>query len=382
MTKVPSQDGALSLSPVSFVGLELVNRIAVAPMTRVSSTAEGVPTPRMASYYRAFAEGGFALVMTEGTYTDGVYSQGYANQPGLVNESQVEGWRVVVKAVHEAGGFIIAQLMHAGALSQVLERTAGPSALRPMGEKLPEYGGEGAFPVPKAMAESEIQEAIKGFANAAANARLAGFDGVEAHGANGYLVDQFITAYTNERVDRYGGAVGARARFAADVVRAVRGAVGGGFPIGIRLSQGKVNDHGYRWPGGKADAEAIFGVVAEAGPDYLHIASEGRDWRETAQIEDGLTITQLAKRVTGLHVITNGGMHDPEQAEMVLREGLGDVVALGRGALANPDWPARLRDGREINAFDKEMLQPKANLQSADDWHGRIGTPAARRARP
>lgn len=374
MTKVSSQDETLALSPVSFVGLELANRIAVAPMTRVSSTAEGVPTPRMASYYRAFAEGGFALVVTEGTYTDGIYSQGYAYQPGLVTEAQMEGWRVVVEAVHEADGIIITQLMHAGALSQVLERTAGPSALRPKGEKLPEYGGKGPFPVPKAMTESDIREAIEGFADAAVKARLAGFDGVEVHGANGYLLDQFLTAYANERDDRYGGAAADRARFAADVVRAVRGAVGDGFPIGIRLSQGKVNDHGYRWPGGRADAEAIFGAVAEAGPDYVHVASEGRDWRETARIEDGLTITQLAKRVTSLPVISNGGMHDPEQAEMVLREGHGDVVALGRGALANPDWPVRLRDGSEFDAFDGEMLQPKANLQSADGWRGRLGT--------
>jgi len=364
----PDAAPPLALTPFGLAGLELKNRVVVAPMSRVSATSDGVPTPRMATYYRTFAQGGFALVVTEGTYTDGAYSLGYANQPGLVTETQSEGWRRVTEAVHEAGVPIFAQLMHAGALSQVLEATAGPSALRPKGEKMPEYGGEGPFPVPRAMSAADVDKAISGFAEAARNARIAGFDGVEVHGANGYLIDQFLTDYANDRRDRYGGPIVHRARLAADVVRAVKEAVGSGFPVGIRLSQGKVNDHGYRWPGGRADAETIFAAVADAGADYLHVASEGRDWRETARIDDGLTITQLARQTTGLPVIANGGMHDPELAEEVLREGHGDLVALGRGALANPDWPNRLRVGHGFDAFDHAMLHPCASIENADGW--------------
>lgn len=334
-----------------------------------------MPTERMASYYASFAEGGFALIITEGVYTDEVFSRSYARQPGLATEAQVAGWCEVVDAVHAAGGFVFAQLMHGGALSQVLEETIAASSVQPKGEKMPEYGGEGPFPLPREMSEGDIREAVAGFADAARNAKAAGFDGVEIHGANGYLVDQFVTDYTNGRDDCYGGSAADRARFACEVIEAVRGAVGDGFPVGIRLSQGKVNDHGYRWPGGRADAEAIFAAVGGVGPDYLHVASEGRDWRETARIDEGITLTQLAKRVTGLPVVTNGGMHDNELAEAVLREGHGDLVALGRGALANPDWPKRLRDGRPFDAFEHAMIKPSAAIENTDAFLARHRSP-------
>lgn len=359
-------DNPSVLNGYSFGGLPLNNRLVVAPMSRVSGTEEGVPTQRMVSYYGSFAEGGFGLIITEGIYTDEDFSRSYAYQPGLSTSEQVAGWQDVVDAVHEAGGYIFAQLMHGGALSQLLENTIGPSAIKPKGEKMPEYGGSGEYPVPTEMMESDLQQALAGFATAATNAQDAGFDGVEIHGANGYLLDQFITGYTNQRDDQYGGSTSERTRFPCEVVRAVKEVVGEGFPVGIRLSQGKVNDHGYRWPGGREDAEAIFAAVAEAGVDYLHIASEGRDWRESAKIDDETTITQLAKRVTGLPVITNGGMHDPELAETVLREGHGDLVALARGAMANPDWPHRLRDGRDFNDFDPSMITPKATIENTD----------------
>lgn len=363
------------LDSYPLAGLPLRNRLAVAPMSRVSATGEGVPTERMASYYASFAEGGFALVITEGVYTDEGFSRSYARQPGLATEAQVAGWRGVVDAVHAAGGFVFAQLMHGGALSQVLEETIAPSSVRPKGEKMSEYGGEGPFPLPREMSEDDIRKAVAGFADAARNAKEAGFDGVEIHGANGYLVDQFITDYTNGRDDRYGGSAADRTRFACEVIEAVRGAVGDGFPVGIRLSQGKVDDHVYRWPGGRADAEAIFAAVGNAGPDYLHVASEGRDWRETARIDEGITLTQLAKRVTGLPVVTNGGMHDPDLAEAVLREGHGDLVALGRGALANPDWPKRLRDGRPFDAFAHAMIKPSAAIENTDAFLARRRSP-------
>lgn len=359
-------DNPSVLNGYSFGGLPLNNRLVVAPMSRVSGTEEGVPTQRMVSYYGSFAEGGFGLIITEGIYTDEDFSRSYAYQPGLSTSEQVAGWQDVVDAVHEAGGFIFAQLMHGGVLSQLLENTIGPSAIKPKGEKMPEYGGSGEYPVPTEMMESDLQQTLAGFATAATNAQDAGFDGVEIHGANGYLLDQFITGYTNQRDDQYGGSTSERTRFPCEVVRAVKEVVGEGFPVGIRLSQGKVNDHGYRWPGGREDAEAIFAAVAEAGVDYLHIASEGRDWRESAKIDDETTITQLAKRVTGLPVITNGGMHDPELAETVLREGHGDLVALARGAMANPDWPHRLRDGRDFNDFDPSMITPKATIENTD----------------
>ncbi|MGW1677257.1 oxidoreductase [Saccharopolyspora sp. NPDC002376] len=362
-----------ALTPVRIGRTELPNRAVVAPMSRVSTAGDGVPTARMADYYAEFACGGFGLITTEGTYTDEQHSQAYPDQPGITSAAHVAGWREVVRAVHDAGGRIVLQLMHAGALSQhnrYRTTTIAPSAVAPKGAKMPAYGGgSGPFQTPREATADEISQAVAGFAAAAARAREAGFDGVEVHGANGYLIDQFLTAYTNLREDRYGGSAVNRARFAAEVLGTVRSAAGPDFPVGIRLSQTKVNDFDYRWPGGAREAEVIFGAVAAAGADYVHLASEGRDWADGAALDSGTTITRLAKDVTGLPVIANGGMHELARAESVLAAGEADLVALGRGALANPDWP-RLVAGGEIREFDRAMLEPDVTLASQAAWGG------------
>lgn len=366
-----------ALQPAALGAQTLVNRLAVAPMTRVSASPEGTPTGQMADYYADFARGGFALVITEGTYTDTEFSQGYLNQPGIVREAHVDGWTKVACAVHEHGARAVLQLMHAGALSQGNRHrsgTAGPSAVRPRGEMMPEYGGSGPWPVPAELTREQIAGVVEGFVSAALNARRAGFDGVEVHGANGYLLDQFLTDYTNSRSDEYGGSVRDRVRLAAEVVGRIRAAVSDeGFLVGVRLSQTKVNDFEHRWKGGAADAEVVFAALAEAGAGYLHIASEGRDWIETARLDTGETVTGLARRTTGLPVIANGGMHDPEQAARLLREGHADLLSVGRGALANPDLPRRLADGRPLERFDHAMLQPMATLDGARAWRGSAG---------
>jgi 2,4-dienoyl-CoA reductase-like NADH-dependent reductase (Old Yellow Enzyme family) len=151
------------LDAASLAGLTLRNRLAVAPMTRVSATVDGHPTRRMVEYYRGFADGGFGLVITEGVYTDKAFSQGYLHQPGLTDDAQVEGWRRVVDAVHASGGKVVAQLMHAGALSQgnpYRSHTVGPSAVRPKGSQMPFYRGIGPYHVPREMTLEEIDEAV------------------------------------------------------------------------------------------------------------------------------------------------------------------------------------------------------------------------------
>ncbi|MGI5221453.1 tRNA-dihydrouridine synthase [Nocardia sp. CA-290969] len=358
------------LSSTRIGSLRLRNRAVVAPMSRVSTAGDGVPTAAMAEYYARFAAGGFGLIVTEGTYTDRRFSQAYPDQPGIVTTDQVAGWRAVTDAVHAAGGVVALQLMHAGALVQgnrYSDRTIAPSAVPPKGAKMPAYGGAGPFAMPAAATRAEIDEAVEGFAVAAGNARAAGFDAVEIHGANGYLIDQFLTEYTNLRDDEYGGGPAGRVRFAVEVAGAVRAAVGAGFPVGLRLSQTKVNDFGYRWSGA-AEAETIFRAVAGAGVDYLHLASEGRDWYDTATLDTGETITRLARQVTGLPVLVNGGMHALDLAAAVLGEGHADLVTLGRGALANPDWPRRIADGAGPAEFDRAMLTPDVTLASQDAW--------------
>lgn len=358
------------LSEVRLGALRLRNRAVVAPMSRVSTAGDGVPTDAMAEYYARFAAGGFGLITTEGTYTDAEFSQTYPDQPGIVTERQVEAWRVVTDAVHAAGGVIALQLMHAGALVQGnrhSDRSIAPSAVQPLGVKMSAYGGEGPFAVPEAATRADIRRIVGGFGAAAERARVAGFDAVEIHGANGYLVDQFLTGYTNQRDDEYGGDPAGRVRFAVEVVRAVRAAVGPEFPVGLRLSQTKVNDFGYRWAGA-AEAETIFRAVGTAGIDYLHLASEGRDWYDTAVLDTGETVTRLARSVTGLPVIANGGMHAPDLTRTVLGEGHADLVALGRGALANPDWPQVIAAGARPREFDRGMLDPVVTLAGQRSW--------------
>lgn len=222
--------------------LKLKNRFALAPMTRVSATEQGCATQAMARYYERFAKGGFGLIITEGSYTDRSFSQGYPFQPGLIDDEQALAWRATTDAVHRHGGAVIAQIMHAGALSQAnrfVNKAAGPSAIRPKGEQMAFYYGEGRYRVPRAMSDKDIAEAIDGFARATRRAvGAAGFDGVEIHGANGYLLDQFLTDYTNQRTDQWGGNVYQRLRLTLDVIAEVKKAAGQA-PVGVRVSQGR-----------------------------------------------------------------------------------------------------------------------------------------------
>ncbi len=332
-------------TPFSLAGLNLPNRLAVAPMTRTSALEDGCATRAMARYYASFARGGFALVISEGTYPDEEHSQGYFNQPGLANSAHVRAWREVTAAVHAAGARMVVQLMHAGALAQgnrYRVTTLAPSAVRPRGEKLPSYGGSGPFALPYSAALVEIRTAIESFAAAAARARDAGFDGVELHGGNGYLIDQFLTDYTNRRADHYGGDLENRLRFTVEAIAAVRCAVGPGYPVGIRLSQSKINDRDYKWPGGEADAAAIFARVARAGVDYIHVSE--RDATRPA-FEQGPSLASLARTHGAVPVIVNGRLDDPARAARTIESGMADVVSLARGALANMDWPRRVAAG-------------------------------------
>lgn len=352
--------------PFALGRMALRNRLAVAPMTRVSATAHGCATERMRDYYSAFARGGFGLVISEGIYTDQAYSQGYLHQPGLADETQRDAWTPLVEAVHAGGGRMIAQLMHAGALSQgnrYRSGAIGPSALQPKGQQMAFYRGTGPYTIPRAMDEADIGEAIRGFAAAAVRAREAGFDGVEIHGANGYLLDQFLTQESNQREDCYGGGVERRLRLIADVACAVRQAVGDDYTVGVRISQGKVNDFTHKWEGGENDAAVIFGALSRLPVDYLH-TTEFEAWRSA--FESGPSLAALARRHAGLPVIANGALHDPQRAAGLLDSGTADMVALGRGALTHADWPRRVHDGQPIDLFDSDILSPIADLVNAD----------------
>ncbi|MGH8084466.1 MAG: hypothetical protein ACREPV_04235 [Lysobacter sp.] len=353
-------------TPLRVGGLSLPNRLAVAPMTRVSATPEGHATKQMADYYGAFAAGGFGLVITEGIYTDKAHAQGYLFQPGLADDAQRDAWRPVVDRVHAHGGRIVAQLMHAGALSQGNPHcitTKAPSAVLPKGQQMAFYRGEGRYRMPEAMSADDVAEAVEGFAQAARRAQEAGFDGVEVHGANGYLLDQFLTAHTNLREDHYGGSLANRLRLTVDVIQAVRRTTTERFVVGVRTSQGKVNDFTHKWEGGEADAAQIFAMLGALPIDYLH-TTEFEAWRP-AFGEHGPSLASLARRHVSVPVLANGSLHDATQADGVVARQEADFVSLGRGALTHADWPARLRAGEAHETFDRGLLAPIADLANA-----------------
>jgi len=355
----PAAFNALSLG-----SHQLRNRFAVAPMSRVSAGLDGVPSANMQTYYEAFALGGFSLIITEGIYTDGIAAQAYPQQPGLVTVAQQQGWKQLTARVKQHGAVFIAQLMHAGAISQHLANTWAPSAVLPLGKKMPEYGGgDGAFPLPHAMTATEIAAVKQGFVQSALHAYAAGFDGVELHAANGYLLDQFMTDYINTRTDLYGGSIPNRFRIIKEIIEAVRAVVPVGFIIGLRLSEGKVNNLHYRWQDGAATARAILSEVAAANPDYVHIAAEAGNWAAEATYPDGTSYTGLAKQLTGVPVIANGGLHQPALAKQVLEEGHADILAIGKAAIANPDWPLRIQRGESTIPFHPRMIKPHANIE-------------------
>jgi 2,4-dienoyl-CoA reductase-like NADH-dependent reductase (Old Yellow Enzyme family) len=344
------------------------NRLAVAPMTRVSATETGFPTATMQQYYARFSQGGYGLVITEGLYIDKSFSQGYLYQPGIADDAQALAWAPITGTAQSNGALMFAQIMHAGALSQgnpFCDHTVAPSAIRPVGQQMSFYFGEGAYAVPVAMEEAHIAEVIKSFAQAAARAvHVGGFHGIEIHGANGYLLDQFLSAHTNLRGDGWGGDVQGRVRLLAAVLTAVKAATGRGVPVGIRLSQGKVNDFVSKWPGRETDAAAIFGALAAAGADFIHV-TEFEAWKPAFDGGTDSLITLARRYAPGLTIIANGSLHDTERAAQAIEQGA-DLVALGRGALANPDLPRLLAEGRPQRAFDGTILAPVADIKESE----------------
>ncbi|BBY20300.1 oxidoreductase [Mycobacterium stomatepiae] len=215
------------------------------------------------------------------------------------------------------------------------------------------------------MTTEQIGQVRAGFVNAARMARDAGFDGVEIHGANGYLIDEFLTDYLNIRTDDYGGSVANRARFAAEVCHDVAEAVGTDMATGIRISQGKVSDNRHKWIGGEDDAAVIFGALGETGIDYIHTT----EYRAVAPAfgDTGKTLAELAKQYSGLAIIVNGHLDDPRDAAAVINSGTADIVTLAKAALANRDWPRRVQTGQPLTPdAPAELFAPIADIKDSE----------------
>lgn len=346
--------------------ITLRNRTVLAPMTRVSAEPDGTVSGRIKEYYRVFAAGGFGALITEGLYIDTEHSPGYLGQPGIATDAHVQSWRQVTQAVHGEGAGIIAQLMHAGPQVQGNPYglgPIGPTEKPSRGEQLSIYGGSGPYPTPSAVALDGIGEIRQAFVESALRARDAGFDGVEIHGANGYLLDAFLTDYLNDRDDRYGGSPRNRVRLTVEVCEAVREAVGDDFVVGLRLSQGKVGDHGHKWAGGTDEAEIIFTELAASRIDYIHTTEH--DASAPAFEGDPRSLATLAGRFTDATVIANGKINTPGEGTALLEQGQADLVAIGKPALANRNWPERARTGAPLN---EPFVPVEGGLADVKDW--------------
>lgn len=337
-------------TPLAAGALKLRNRVVMAPLTRNRATPDGeVPGALAAEYYGQRA--GFGLIVTEGTQISR-QGQGYAWTPGIFSAAQVEGWRPVTDAVHAKGGSIVAQIWHVGRVSHTSLQPGGAAPVGPSaliaGTKT--YDGKGfvATSEPRALEIGEIPGILADYARAARNARDAGFDGVEIHAANGYLIDQFMRPSANVRTDAYGGTVENRTRFLEEVVEAVAGAIGGD-RVGIRLSpfspaNGVVVD--------ETAAETFArGIerIAPYGLAFLHMV-EGATGGPR-DLPAGASMEALRALFPGVYIANNG--FDREMAIEAVETGRVDAVAFGSLALANPDLVERLRRDAPLNVPDR-----------------------------
>ncbi|RJE90427.1 12-oxophytodienoate reductase [Paenibacillus sp. 1011MAR3C5] len=331
--------------PFTLGKLSLSNRTVMAPMTRQKSP-NGVPGSDVAAYYRRRAENGVGLIVTEGTVINHADSSNQKDVPYFYGEEALNGWANVVSEVHDAGGKIVPQIWHMGARGNVNEYT-----------------------------EEEIAHIVQEFANSAAAAKRLGFDGIELHGAHGYLIDQFFWEKTNQRTDRYGGSFIARTTFAAEVVKACREAVGPEFPIILRISQWKGIDYSAKLVGTAEELKQFLEPLVNAGVDIFHCSTR-RFWEPEFEGSE-LNFAGWVKQLTGKPTITVGSIGLDGDVSTFFTTGSGsgnasldglipklenqefDLVAIGRALLADPAWVSKIREGRveELIPFTPQSVQ-------------------------
>jgi 2,4-dienoyl-CoA reductase-like NADH-dependent reductase (Old Yellow Enzyme family) len=354
--------------PFSLGSLALRNRIVMAPMTRQFSPG-GVPGPDVAEYYARRAAGGVGLLITEGTYVDHP-SAGTSDQvPRFHGDDALGGWAHVVERVHQEGGRIVPQLWHVG-----MARAAGappfPDAPRVGPSGLDMEGGETGH----AMTQADLDDVVAAFAAGAASAERLGFDGIELHGAHGYLIDQFLWKGTNRRTDAYGGDLRARTRLAAEITAACRQAVSPDFPIIFRMSQWKMGSYDAKLAESPQELDALLAPLSEAGVDSFHCSTR-RYWQPEFEDSD-LNLAGWVKKLSGKPTITVGSVGLDNEFTAAFQGTRGeitaidqlldrlerdefDLVAVGRALLGDPTWAAKVLEGRtdELVPFEADLLK-------------------------
>ena len=329
---------------------ELKNRVIMAPMTRNRAGRGNAPQPMNALYYAQRA--GAGLIITEASQVS-AQGLGYPDMPGIYSPEQIVGWRLVTDLVHKRGGLIFLQLFHCGRISHPSLQPGGaapvaPSAIKPKGEAMT-YKGPSPFVEPRALKTAEIPERVEQCRRGAENAREAGFDGVELHAANGYLLDQFLRDGSNQRTDQYGGSAENRARLFFQVTEAVVNVLGDG-RVGVRISpENPFNDMS------DSNSEVLFSHVAQGQNRfplaYLHVVEIDL----TNPTDYSASLNPITQKLRGIYkgvYMTNGG-YDRDRAERVLERGDADLVSFGKLFLANPDLPERFKKGAPLNEPDE-----------------------------
>ncbi|WP_028914120.1 alkene reductase [Pseudorhodobacter ferrugineus] len=337
--------------PVQMGIHSLPNRVLMAPLTRNRAGADGVPKDMAQTYYAQRASAG--LIVSEATQISAM-GKGYLDTPGIYNEAQAEAWHKITDAVHAKGGRIFCQLWHVGRISHtsLLPDGAGPVSSSDRAAHTQTFTAEGFEDCskPRALSVEEIARTVQDYRSAAEWARKANFDGIEVHGANGYLLDQFLQDGVNDRTDDYGGAAKSRMRFLDEVLDAVK-LVWPSSRVGVRLSPlGQANDIS------DSDPEALFGAVYKmlSGHNlaYLHVVES---FPGSKDVEDGKALLGRLRKEWGGFYIANGG-YDAQSAAAAIGEGASDAVAFGRPFLANPDLPERFRLGATLNTPDQDTF--------------------------
>ncbi|MDY7220055.1 NADH:flavin oxidoreductase [Denitrificimonas sp. JX-1] len=363
-------DPQLLFQPCQLGTLSLPSRIVMAPMTR-NFSPNGIPTEQVMEYYRKRAAAGVGLIITEGTTINHCAANGYPQVPRFYGEDALAGWKKVVQAVHNERGKIMPQLWHVGNVRRLgTEPDPSVPGYGPM-----EQSKEGKKIV-HGMTQADIDAVIVAFAQAAQDAQAIGMDGVEIHGAHGYLIDQFFWDGTNQRSDQYGGSMTNRSRFAVEIVQAVRAAVGPNFPIVFRFSQWKQQDYNARLAHTPDELKTFLQPLVNAGVDIFHCSTR-RFWEPEFEGSD-LNLAGWTKQLTGKPTITVGSVGldgseftsflagTKEVAQPSNLEGLlarlatneFDLVAVGRALLQDPEWCVKVRENRltELLPFSREAL--------------------------
>jgi 2,4-dienoyl-CoA reductase-like NADH-dependent reductase (Old Yellow Enzyme family) len=380
----PAADSKSSplFKPLQIGGLSLANRIVMAPMSRYFCP-DDIPHGGVIEYYRRRAAADVGLIISEATYVPHPSAHSYENVPVLYGEAPLAGWKKVADAVHREGGRMFPQLWHTGSFRQVGMKPDPSVPGFDASENLNTF--EHTTHHTKAMTEQDIIDVIEAYAKAAKSAQDIGFDGVEIHGAHGYLIDSFFWSETNRRTDGWGGDIGQRMRFGAEVVKAIRRTVGPSFPISFRWSQFKQQDYRAKLARTPQELEQVLLPLADAGIDILHVSAR-RYWEAAFKDLSPMTLAGWTKKVTGKATIAVGSvglggvastaktspahvdnttinfadapLDGVEKVEELLANDEFDLIAVGRALLADPEWARKVKQGRlaERRAFSKELL--------------------------